>query len=68
MKKTICFYGVWIAIMFAMEGINLAILLNIHPTGYYFTLDGLRTVLAMVLAEVLIIAPLFLHTEKKYMG
>lgn len=65
MKKTICFYGVWIAIMFAFEALNAAILLHLHPIGFYYTIEGLKLSMLMATSQAVFLAPFYLYTENK---
>ena len=59
---------VWIGLaieVIGMTAIELAILLNLHPAKYYFTLPGLKIVSICDIVAVAIMLPQALYLEYK---
>lgn len=71
MKNTIKFgiiVGIWLGIMIGVSVANNFIMLNLHDFMYYYTWDGLKQMLKIIMTESMILIPGSIIYFKSFMN
>jgi len=65
MKKTICFYGVWAAILVAYWYVNYTSLLSQYSIDCFRTFEGFVATMKQCMPQAIVLSLAYLYTENK---